>query len=79
MQRKPKIKQNTKKKTEWVLFSQFSLSVLNSIRLCLLSICITRAYKIMFLIYFVWWKGETFSYNKRRAEDNFRNSFIIYE
>lgn len=48
MQRKPKIKQNTQKKTEWVSFSQFSLSVLNSIRLCLQSICIARAYKIMF-------------------------------
>lgn len=48
MQRKPKIKQKKKKKTEWVSFSQFSLSVLNSIRLCLQSICIPRAYKIMF-------------------------------
>ena len=78
MQRKPKIKKIIKK-TEWVAFSQFSLSVLNSIRLCLQSICIPRAYKIMFLTYFVWWKGETFSYNKRRAEDNYRNSFIIYQ
>lgn len=52
MQRKPKIKQNTHKKKQnfhfQVSFSQFSLSVLNSIRLCLQSICIPRAYKIMF-------------------------------